>query len=35
MTERALAHAVRASGKPSPSILLLKDGPYGIPEVKG
>jgi nickel-dependent lactate racemase len=35
MTERALAHAVQASGKPNPSILLLKDGPYGIPEVKG
>jgi hypothetical protein len=35
MTERALAHAVQACGKPNPSILLLKDGPYGIPEVKG
>jgi hypothetical protein len=32
MTERALAHAVQASGKSNPSILLLKDGPYGIPE---
>ncbi len=34
MTERALAHAVQASAKPNPTILLLKDGPYGIPEVK-
>ncbi|MBD0259006.1 MAG: hypothetical protein ICV83_25085, partial [Cytophagales bacterium] len=33
MTERALTHAVQASGQPNPSILLLKDGPYGIPEV--
>jgi hypothetical protein len=35
MTQRALAHAVQTSGQPNPSILLLKDGPYGIPEVKG
>jgi nickel-dependent lactate racemase len=33
MTERALAHAVQLSGKSNPTILLLKDGPYGIPEV--
>lgn len=35
MTERALTHALQASGKPNPTVLLLKDGPYGIPEIKG
>lgn len=32
MTERALAYAMKQTGKSSPSILFLKDGPYGIPE---
>ncbi|NND08188.1 MAG: nickel-dependent lactate racemase [Saprospiraceae bacterium] len=31
MLERTLTHAVNNSGIDSPSILLLKDGPYGIP----
>lgn len=33
MVERALDHVVERSGKERPSILFLKDGPYGIPRV--
>ncbi|MDX2246066.1 MAG: nickel-dependent lactate racemase [Bacteroidia bacterium] len=33
MIEKAIEYACLKSGKNSPSILLLKDGPYGIPEV--
>ncbi len=33
MTEAAIQRAVSASDNSEPSIVLLKDGPYGIPEV--
>lgn len=33
MVEKAVEYACRMSDKNHPSILLLKDGPYGIPEV--
>jgi len=34
MTEAAIQRAVRSSSEPKPSVVLLKDGPYGIPEVQ-
>jgi hypothetical protein len=33
MVERVVAEAIRRSGKSDPTILFLKDGPYGIPEL--
>ena len=33
MVERALAHALEESDQEKPSVLFLKDGPYGIPEL--
>lgn len=34
MLQRALNRAIRLSGKQQPDILFLKDGPYGIPELR-
>ncbi|MEM6843065.1 MAG: nickel-dependent lactate racemase [Bacteroidota bacterium] len=33
ITEAAIQHAIRSANVPNPSVVLLKDGPYGIPEV--
>ncbi|MEM8967806.1 MAG: nickel-dependent lactate racemase [Bacteroidota bacterium] len=33
ITEAAIRRAVSSSNVPNPTIVLLKDGPYGIPEV--
>ncbi|MEM7369782.1 MAG: nickel-dependent lactate racemase [Bacteroidota bacterium] len=35
MQERAIAHAWAQLGNPQARILYLKDGPYGIPHIKG
>lgn len=35
MVERSILNAVSRCKSPSPSILMLKDGPYGIPLVSG
>lgn len=34
ITEAAIQQAIDSSDTPAPSIVLLKDGPYGIPEVQ-
>lgn len=34
MVEKSLEHAIGSSDSESPSVLLLKDGPYGIPVVR-
>ena len=33
ITEEAIQRAIVSVNVPNPSIVLLKDGPYGIPEV--
>lgn len=34
MVERVLARVIEETGLPKPAVLLLKDGPYGIPVVE-